>query len=59
MSQTTWIFWIDNPTSPVTRFVEVLAPSESAARVKARKLLEDEEGVGDLLKFDEVSDSAE
>lgn len=51
MTAKTWIFAIVDPTSPGTCWVEVLAPSESAARVKARRLLDDEESVGDLLVF--------
>lgn len=51
MSSKTWIFAIDHPTSSATCWVEVLATSESAARVKARRLLDDDESVGDLLVF--------
>lgn len=51
MTTKTWIFSIDHPTSSASCWVEVLATSESAARVKARRLLDDDESVGALWEF--------
>lgn len=51
MTDSIWVFSITNPSSPGTTWVQVNAGNEATARNRARRLLDEGEGVGERLNF--------